>query len=725
MPARKRVAIQIRTIIGAVVVSVMALAALGFYAVSRVDQDSLDRQNHLAFNALAAERADFRRQQQIATATPEAWIFARSNNQSWLDRNLGTRLSTDFGHDRIYIVDAQGKPIYGMENGTRLEPSQIHVPPAIAVSIHNAQQGALRSATVSRPIAADTIMLDGLPAMVSIVTMAPNWTNTRPTPRASFLHVSVKYLDAELIKRMGDQFRLNSSHFERVGDHDPEHSRIPIVSSNNTLLGYIAWDPIKPASSLINHLMPALTAVAAVIALVLAFLLYRFRRATLQLQESESGAQHLALHDPLTDLPNRTLFNDRLRLALLSLADGKTKTALLYLDLDHFKHINDTLGHPTGDELVRQVARRLEALVRKHDTVARLGGDEFGIVLERINDICVITRVAERLVASMARPFDLSGEIVHIGASVGVVVAPDAGADAEDLRRKADIALYEAKKNGRSRYQMFTAGMDELLVRRRRIESELRSALQTGEGLALAFQPIMAADGRTILGAEALTRWHHPIHGAIPTAQFVSIAEQRGLIGELGSWVAKSAIAFLATSNLPWVAINVSPSELRDPDFANQLLALLADHDVSPSRLQVEITEGVLLEGKRAVSTVLRTLHNAGVAIALDDFGTGYSSLGYLRRHTIDKLKIDRTFIRELGRSPEDDAIVKAVIDLAKALKLKVTAEGVETKTQFARTVDLGCLEFQGFLFSEPLPAEELRRTFDHPAPRLVVDRLA
>ncbi|MBS9721112.1 EAL domain-containing protein [Tianweitania sp. BSSL-BM11] len=725
MPARKRVALQIRTIIVAVVASVAALAAFGFYAGARVDQDAIDRQNYLAFNALAAERADFQRQQQVATATPEAWIFSRSNNQAWLDRNLGTRLSTDFGHDRVYIVDGSDEIIYGMENGIRLEPNQIHLADAIRSSIDRAQSSVLDPAVDPRQTTADTILIGKMPAMISIVSLLPSSTPFHPSITARFLHVSVKFLDAELIGRMGEQFRLSNSHFEQVSEPQEDQSRIPVMSADNTLLGYIAWDPVRPASRLLGDLMPALTAVSVLIALVLAFLLYRFRRATLQLQTSEAHAQHLAFHDALTDLPNRSLFEERLRLALQKQQGKTTKTALLYLDLDHFKHINDTLGHPAGDNLVRQVARRLETVVRRSDTVARLGGDEFGIVLESVQDVCTVHRAAERVVAALARPFDLQGEIVHIGASVGVVIAPDAGTDAEDLRRKADIALYEAKNNGRNRFQMFTKGMDELLARRGRIESELRIALRTGEGLALMFQPIMAADGQTILGAEALTRWHHPVQGAISTAQFVAIAEQRGLIAELGSWVARSAIAFLATSNLPWVAINVSPSELRDPSFADHLLALLAEHGVEPGRLQVEITEGVLLEGKRTVTKVLQTLHEAGVTIALDDFGTGYSSLGYLRRHTIDKLKIDRTFIRELGRAPEDDAIVKAVIDLARSLKLKVTAEGVETGTQFRRVVDLGCLELQGFLFSEAVPAADLRRMFDEPAHKLTTTSFA
>jgi diguanylate cyclase (GGDEF)-like protein len=244
---------------------------------------------------------------------------------------------------------------------------------------------------------------------------------------------------------------LPNSRFEEASKFNPEQSRVPIVSSDNVLLGYLAWDAVKPASSLINRLLPALMAVAGLIALVLAFLLFRFRRATLQLAASEAGAQHLALHDPLTDLPNRTLFTNRLQSALDGRDGGKQKVALLYLDLDHFKHINDTLGHPAGDELVRQVARRLEDLVRKRDTVARLGGDEFGVVLSQVEDAFSVSRIAERFVTALAKPFDLAGEIVHIGASVGVVIAPDSGGNAEDLRRKADIALYEAKNNGRNR----------------------------------------------------------------------------------------------------------------------------------------------------------------------------------------------------------------------------------------------------------------------------------
>ncbi|TIW85450.1 MAG: EAL domain-containing protein, partial [Mesorhizobium sp.] len=379
---------------------------------------------------------------------------------------------------------------------------------------------------------------------------------------------------------------------------------------------------------------------------------------------SQDQAQYLAFHDTLTGLPNRALFEDRLRRMLLFAGQDGTHVALLYLDLDRFKHINDTLGHPAGDELVRQTAARLKHTIREADTVARLGGDEFAVILLDIPDAGSVEDIAERLLMKLREPFRLIGDQVFVGASIGIALSSGPDTDADDLLRKADIALYEAKKNGRGRYEVFAGDMDDLLLRKRKVESELRKALDGDGGIKLAYQPVFAADGRRILGAEALIRWGHEVHGALPAAQFIAIAEERGLIGELGKWALSEACRFAAGTELPWIAVNISPMQLRDAGFAEQIAGILKETGLDPSRLQLETTEGVLLEHNDAIGAVIAALRQSGVRIVLDDFGAGYSSLSYLRRQAIDKLKIDRSFVRLLDEDESARAIAKTLIEL-------------------------------------------------------------
>ena len=432
--------------------------------------------------------------------------------------------------------------------------------------------------------------------------------------------------------------------------HRPcRQASVPLIGSNGVILGYLTWDQERPGLGLIKEASPALIGFSLLAAGVLWFLLKRLRRAAGELHRSRSRAQYLAFHDTLTGLPNRALFEDRLKRALLSVARDNRKIALLYLDLDRFKNVNDTFGHAAGDELVRQTAARLESSIRQVDTVARLGGDEFAIIIFDAKDISTAEELCERLLAEINKPFNLAGNEVFVGASIGVAISNGAGADPADLLRKADIALYEAKKNGRGRHQVFAGDMDDLIARKRMIEIDLRKALSTGGELKLAYQPIYAADSRPIVGAEALIRWEHPIHGVLSPAHFVTIAEERGMIGLLGDWVLEEVARFAALSDLPWIAFNVSPLQLRDPGFASRVLAVLDEAKVDPSRLQIEIIESALLENSQITRDVLTELRDAGIRIALDDFGTGYSSINYLKRHIIDKLKIDRSFVRMLG----------------------------------------------------------------------------
>lgn len=420
-------------------------------------------------------------------------------------------------------------------------------------------------------------------------------------------------------------------------------------------------------------------------------------------RRAEAHIHFLAYHDSLTGLPNRAQFERDLT-ALAERAANGVPSTLVLIDLDRFKHINDTLGHVAGDDLLRQLANRLFQLVGPAGTLARIGGDEFAILLSGPAAGAAET-LCRAIQLQFGRPFRLFDDPAFITASFGI--APwRPGSDAFSMLREADIALYEAKARGRSRWEVFAPPMAEMVEEKQRIEQDLRRALDAGGELTLEYQPIFAADGRSVAGAEALVRWDHPERGRLAPDIFIGVAEERGLIEKLGEWVLGEACRMLARTTIPWVAVNVSPVELKSRRFVDRVIEQLRLLEIDPSRLQLEITEGVLLDTSEATEAGLTRLRAAGIRLALDDFGTGYSSLNYLRRYNVDKLKIDRSFVGQLGVSTDAEVIVRTIIDLARSLNMKVTAEGVATEQQRDYLMARGCHELQGYLLSEPLPLE-------------------
>lgn len=420
-------------------------------------------------------------------------------------------------------------------------------------------------------------------------------------------------------------------------------------------------------------------------------------------RRTEAHIHFLAYHDSLTGLPNRAQFERDLAGLAGRAAEGVPATLVL-IDLDRFKHINDTLGHVAGDDLLRQLANRLFQLVGPAGTLARVGGDEFAILLSG-PAAGAAESMCRAIQLQFGRPFRLFDDPAFITASFGI--APwQPGSDAFRMLREADIALYEAKARGRSRWEVFAPPMAETVEEKRRIEQDLRRALDVGGELMLEYQPIFAADGRAVAGAEALVRWEHPERGRLAPDIFIGVAEERGLIEKLGEWVLEEACRMLARTTIPWVAVNVSPVELKSRRFVDRVIEQLRQLGIDPTRLQLEITEGVLLDTSEATEAGLTRLRAAGIRLALDDFGTGYSSLNYLRRYNVDKLKIDRSFVGQLGESTDAEVIVRTIIDLARSLNMKVTAEGVATERQRDYLMALGCHELQGYLLSQPLPFE-------------------
>jgi diguanylate cyclase (GGDEF)-like protein/PAS domain S-box-containing protein len=425
-------------------------------------------------------------------------------------------------------------------------------------------------------------------------------------------------------------------------------------------------------------------------------------------EQAQEQISHMARHDALTNLPNRTLFREQLEQAL-RLAKRSDQLAVLCLDLDHFKEINDSLGHPVGDALLMEVARRLGECVSENDTVARLGGDEFAIVQFCKNcESTAVSLLASHVVETIGAPYEIAGHQLVIGVSIGISLAPEDGRNPDDLLKKADLALYRAKADGRGTYRFFETGMDARAQARRMLELDLRSALRRNE-FEVYYQPIRDVAGDRIVAFEALARWNHPLRGSISPLNFIPLAEETGLIVPLGDVVLRKACADAASwSQDVCVAVNLSPVQFRNPNLVPSVKAALAETGLPAHRLELEITESVLLQNSAATLAVLHELRAFGVRISLDDFGTGYSSLSYLRSFPFDKIKIDRSFVTDLATREDSMAIVRAVTGLGKSLGIVTTAEGVETDAQFDLLRREGCTQAQGYLFSRPRPAADV-----------------
>jgi diguanylate cyclase (GGDEF)-like protein len=425
----------------------------------------------------------------------------------------------------------------------------------------------------------------------------------------------------------------------------------------------------------------------------------------------EERTRHLALHDALTGLPNRTLFHDRLQRALAEAERYGRQAGLLLLDLDQFKDINDMLGHTAGDQLLVEVARRLDACVRASDTVARLGGDEFALILTEMRRPEDAAAVARKAMQVLARPFRLDRQEMHATTSLGIAIGPTDGGDPSELLRAADMALYRAKAEGRNTFRFYAAEMSAQVEARKELEGDLRRALERGE-LMLEFQPQCELGAGRIVGAEALARWRHPRLGPVPPAEFIPLAESSGLIVPLGAWVLREACRqtrFWRDAGLPHLpmAVNLSLAQCRAGDLAKSTRRVLRASGLEPGALELEVTESLFFSPANGHLDDLYRLHTQGVRVSIDDFGTGYSSLGRLRQLPVDQIKIDRSFVAGLGHSPDAEAIVCAVIRLARSLGLRVVAEGVETDAQCAFLREEGCDAAQGFHIARPMPPSD------------------
>ncbi|MBK8086144.1 MAG: EAL domain-containing protein [Devosia sp.] len=698
------------SVLATFVVTATLLAGFLIWTAVRIDEEALERQRGRVAHVIDAQLEALPREQQSVAIWDDTLIAIRGGDQDWLSVNVGAWDFSYFGHDETYIILGVDTIAHAWAGGAS-QPGTEYVrrTRALAPMLADLRDRTRVGYADEPPHLADYVLLDGRPAIASIMPVVSDSGRLHDDPGTEPLLVSISWLDLDLELKLMDQYLLEVGRFTTTAAH-PEMPILPVTNRSGRIVAFYEWFPYQPGGQLLSAAAPGLVAAVAVFGLVLLVLMQSLWLSSRELEGQQREVERQATEDPLTGLPNRPSFEARFE-RLLEADHLDRPVALMMLDLDRFKQVNDTLGHHAGDTLIAAVGQRLRTVSGGASILARLGGDEFAILLRNCADEAALLALAQRIIDAIAQPFHIEGVDAFVGVSIGIVIAGARDRDRRELTRKADIALYEAKAAGRNRACFYEASMDEALQGRHTIEAELREALTGSDQLWVAYQPLLGRD-RATLGAEALIRWTHPRLGYVSPANFVPVAETSGLIEPLGQFVLRSACELGASWPGRFIAVNISPVQLRNPSFADYLLGLLEQTGMRPHDLEIEITEGILLDDETTAAMAIRRLRDAGVRIALDDFGTGYSSLNYLKRYPVDRIKVDRSFISQLQHAGASAAIVEAMVRLAHALGIMVTAEGVETAEQHRLLLGMGCDTFQGFLFSPPLAASEIATVF-------------
>ncbi|MES2495917.1 MAG: EAL domain-containing protein [Pseudomonadota bacterium] len=704
-----------------IIVLLVAIILIGFmwYAARKADQLSIDRQQTLIKTVLAQNFRSIPHDQEAVTVWDDAVeeLTRRPIDQSWIDENLGAWFHEYYGHDEVFIVDPEDRPIHAMRNGQRDDVANYVLSiGSTGESLIAELRAKMRAAgkldsSVRSPGAIDLATVHGHPAIISAKPVV--WdTEQRPVSVGrEYIHISIRYLDGSFVTDLARRYQLEGARFAYGLPRDQGLSAVTLRTRAGERIGYFVWKPFRPGRLMLGRVGPVLALSLLLVLAVVGGLLHRISRGTLQLSAAKTRAQHLADHDPLTGLANRGLFDRQLSEGLAGIGLTGRSLALLYVDLDHFKNVNDHLGHPTGDQLIRALARILVDLA-PGDIVARLGGDEFAIIHSSDNSAATAEQLARSIHRTLARPIDLDNGEVLVGASLGVAVAPQDGRDPVELVRKADIALYDAKRAGRRRHSFYADAMGDRIRERNEIETELREAMRTGEGLDIVYQPYFVAKSGRLIGAEALIRWNHPVRGMMLPDQFIPIAEECGLVETLGEWVLEQACIVAARWPAGTISVNLSAVQLRNPSLAERVYAILKRTRLDPGRLELEITETSFVDSSEKCRSNLGWLRDIGVRIALDDFGTGYSSFRHLRGFEVDRIKIDRSFVSTIQAGQAGSPVIQAIVDLARVSGLETTAEGVETDQQRLFLASIGCDVLQGFLLARPLDATAIDARF-------------
>ncbi|HKR23782.1 MAG TPA: bifunctional diguanylate cyclase/phosphodiesterase [Allosphingosinicella sp.] len=703
------------------VVGAMMIAVI-LYSARTMDENIVSAQTELIDNSINARLTRSLSEVRSVAWWDEAVVKSRGTtfDADWLDLEVGAFMTESFQHNRIMILDEANRPVYGYNSDGRVDSANLsgdlaavsslvaqvrggrNVSPRITDAAY--AEGATEGTTERRygRSAAAVVRINGHGELASVMTITPSVEMSLQRPRPRIL-VSFIRLDDAYWRAAGRDMLLPDLGFAAPGGE--RRGSFALRTDGGQPLGTLSWTPRRPGLLLMGNVLPLVLVGLALSILVVSALARRLFSASRALEAREAAAQHLANHDALTGLPNRRLLESEFAVFAARAEREGARLAIACVDVDRFKDINDTLGHHAGDQLVCGLAERLGAAMRDGDFVARLGGDEFA-VLRVCRDEADADALLDALRGCFASPFPITGHLVEANASAGLAFA-ETGRSFEDLMREADIALYEAKACGRGCDVRFEASMGRKIETRRMIEIDLRKAIAQGE-LSVLYQPIVEASTGQISSVEALCRWTSARHGPIPPDVFIPIAEEAGLMAELGRYVIERAIK----DSLKWpqldTAINVSAAQLRSVSILEDLIRPAERYGVSPERITIEITESVLLSNDGHTTRMLQTLKECGFALALDDFGTGYSSLAYIRDFPFDRLKIDRSFVHGLKNSERALAIIEAVANFGRILGKHVVAEGIETEQEMQAMQRAGCTHLQGWLFAKALPAEKI-----------------
>ncbi len=698
-----------------VAVAIVCVIVAVLTSAQRADEVSFRHEQSLIREAFIDHGQQALQQLESVAGTPHAAAAIRvAYDPSWVQRHVGNWLQTYFAHDIVIVLDGADQIKY-VRQRQPVGDAAVDLRPDLAASL-DLLRGRLRAfpdrtlpvvagqnpARPGRRTALLQRFLDR-PAIVAAVAVG-SAGDLAAGNRGAPIVVSVKYIDATMLRQIGGDLQISDLH-QVAGTTDLHgDAGVELTAASGAAIAWLAWKPSTPGHQVVLRVAPFIAIALAGFALLVGLAMRYMRRTAEAIAAGESQLRHLAMHDPVCGLPNRIYFGDRLEKVIGEVRAGGPTAAVFFIDLDHFKDVNDTLGHHIGDELILNVTQRLSRILRGDDLVARLGGDEFAIITSCPSDSYSLQAIAGRIIAAVCAPYAISGHNIIIGASIGIAVIDRRAGDAADILRYADMALYRAKNEGRNRACIYDAAMDADLSNRKLLEGDLLHAIQN-DGLNAVYQPIVNSSGDTVVGVEALARWAHPSIGDIPPSQFIPIAEHSGLIIELGEWMLRRAC--LEGRNWPGVtvAVNVSPLQFRRSDFVELVERILQETEFDANRLELELTESTLLGNLDTAELSMLRLKAIGVRFALDDFGTGYSSLLYLRRFPFDKLKIDSSFVRAIEKAADAAAIVHAVVSLGRGLGMKVTAEGVETPEQHLFLRAAGVHSMQGYRFGRPGPA--------------------
>ncbi len=722
---------------GLMAAAAIALVGIAILVAHRVDTESTEREAETVRNGLNAvvmrmkqDLHAFARWDEIPLQTPLVSDIA------WIHHHYGRRLHETSGQDQSFILNESGQPVYASINGKlvdknvyellseKIEPVVAEVKDAYKLrrlnSIIRSESGADGGFALEPVSSVVFRRIDQRPAVIGAVTVVPNSGKALGSAEAPAIAVNISFLDDSFIADFSKTYSIAGLSLRETPPLTNETAvQIPFYTAGSRP-AWLVWTPKQPGTAMLRQLLPAIVGIVLFLGFIGALVLRQARRATEELKNSERRATELAFRDTLTGLGNRAQLIEILTEQMEKLKPEQ-KLALLFIDIDGFKDINDTLGHHVGDELLTVAAWRL-ASIKNNLAAVRLGGDEFALLLpfDNQDEIGVISR---HILENLRQQTPAGDHVLTVSASIGVAIAPEHASDPETLLRRADIALYRARTEGRGTLRMFDPGYEDALHKRGKTERELAAAL-ANEELVVRFQPQFSVDGERMVGVEALVRWDHPERGIVSPMEFVPTAEHSGLIVRLDEWVLKRA----CEEAVKWpdlsLAVNLSPSNFHHSDMVARLVRVLDETCFNPRRLEIEITEGMLLNATPEVLGQLAEMRQMGIRIVLDDFGTGYSSLGYLRSFPVDKIKIDKSFVQNLGVTEESAAIIECVARLGRALGLTITAEGVETKEQHRFVRAAGCHQLQGFLFSKAVSAEKIQEMLN-PAKRDNLIRLA